>query len=539
MVTVGKIGFAVVPGWATEDNVPRVDFSTKTQRVRRVVPGRVRMGVDVKDAEKVPLKEESTSSSATQGSTVEPSLTQPAAEYRPSMLCELVEGLQETVEDVSLHLQRKYFTKKTDLINKKRKKLVILGSGWASHAMIKVVDNFKWDVQVVSPKNYFLFTPMLPSSSVGTVEFRSIVEPIRASNELVEYVEAKCLRIDPTRKMLICASGDENLKVDDDTETFEISYDQLVVAVGARTGTFGVEGAEQYCYFLKGIDDARRLRRAIVDTFEKANLDIYSEEEKRKLLTFVVVGGGPTGCEFAAELRDFLRNDLARFYPLLINLVGVKLLQSGDSILTQFDASLREQALENFRKSGIDVITNTRVIRVTKDRIYLRDGTEIPSGVCVWAAGNAPTNFARNLVKDVPEQASQKSGRILVDDYLRVVGLKDVFAIGDCSEVVSGSLPASAQVAAQQGAYLARLLNKYELDEEPPKMRSGNSARPFRFLSLGILAYIGSDQALVEIDLPGQQHLDLAGRLAFLLWRSVYLTKQVSTRNRVLVLADW
>uniref|UniRef100_A0A7S1TFN5 FAD/NAD(P)-binding domain-containing protein n=1 Tax=Compsopogon caeruleus TaxID=31354 RepID=A0A7S1TFN5_9RHOD len=460
-----------------------------------------------------------------------PSLVPPIEQMRRSMLAVLVERLQKTADNI----QTIFFTGKYESGKRKKRKLVILGSGWASYAMIKMVDCSIWDIQVVSPRNYFLFTPLLASSSVGTVEFRSITEPIRQSNERVEYVEAECLYVDPTRKVLTCAPVH---KAERNSRTLEVGYDQLVVAVGAQTGTFGVDGVQQHCHFLRGIDDAHRLRRAIVEIFEKANLDIYPEEQKRKLLSFVIVGGGPTGCEFAGELCDLVRNDLTRFFPLLVNLVSIRLLQSRSSILTEFDASLREQALANFQKSGVNVMSNSKVVRVTKDNIFLRDGAEIPFGLCVWAAGNAPTNIAENLVASIPDQAKRRGGRILVDDYLRVIGLKDVFAIGDCSEMASGDLPASAQVAVQQGAYLSRLLNKLARDKESSNIRSGSSARPFRFLSLGFLAYIGNNRALAQIKLHNRQ-LKLAGRFAFLLWRLVYLSKQVSTRNRVLVLADW
>ena len=198
-----------------------------------------------------------------------------------------------------------------DLTPRTRKpRVVVLGSGWGAHAFVKVVDTDKFDVVAISPRPYFIFTPMLASSAVGTVEYRSITEPMRASNPLVDYYEAQALKIDARGKTLVCES-----KHDGEEREFRVKYDYLVVGVGMEANTFGVPGVREHCHFLKEVADARKLRQSIVEKFESASLPNLSDEERQDLLTFVVVGGGPTGVEFSGELFDFLQQDVKRYYP--------------------------------------------------------------------------------------------------------------------------------------------------------------------------------------------------------------------------------
>ncbi len=180
----------------------------------------------------------------------------------------------------------------------RKPRVVVLGSGWGAHAIVKVIDTDKFDVVAVSPRPYFIFTPMLASTAVGTVEYRSITEPMRSSNPLVEYYEALATKIDTKGKYIFC----ESVRRDENAEPFRVAYDFLVVSIGMEPSTFGVPGVRENCYFLKDVDDARALRAAIVATFEAASLPSLTDEERVNLLTFVVVGGGPTGVEFSGEL---------------------------------------------------------------------------------------------------------------------------------------------------------------------------------------------------------------------------------------------
>eukprot|EP00968_Pinguiococcus_pyrenoidosus_P000034 scaffold4_cov247-Pinguiococcus_pyrenoidosus.AAC.10 len=188
-----------------------------------------------------------------------------------------------------------------------RPKVVVLGTGWASHSLLKGIDAQKKAAAsygvircnaglqvVISPRNYFLFTPMLAGAAVGTVEDRSITEPIRRVNKNADYLEATVTAINPDSKSVTCQSiVCEGTACD--IEEFDVEYDKLVIGVGATTNTFGIPGVKEHCMFLKQVDDARRIRSAIGNVFERANIPSLTDEQREQALTFVTIGAGPTG----------------------------------------------------------------------------------------------------------------------------------------------------------------------------------------------------------------------------------------------------
>ena len=248
---------------------------------------------------------------------------------------------------------------------KERKKVVILGSGWGALSVINHLEPGQFDITVVSPRNYFLFSPLLPSVTVGTVESRSIVEPIRKLIQKhhdcgdVTFLEAECVDIDPEKKQVCC---EDRSGVVGAVSKVGIDYDLLVVAVGATNNTFNTPGVEQHCHFLKEIDDAQTIRNIIIDLVETASIPGQTEEERKRLLHFVVVGGGPTGVEFAAEVRDFLREDVAKIYPSVEKDTCVTLVQSQDHVLNTYDQQISSYTEERFKLDGINLITNSRFV---------------------------------------------------------------------------------------------------------------------------------------------------------------------------------
>lgn len=244
-----------------------------------------------------------------------------------------------------------------------KKKLVILGSGWGALSVINHLEPGQFDVTVVSPRNYFLFSPLLPSVTVGTVESRSIVEPIRKlirrhhGNSDVKFLEAECVDVEPEKKQIWC---EDRSGVVGAVSRVGIDYDLLVVAVGATNNTFNTPGVEENCHFLKEIDDAQSIRNIIIDLVETASIPGQTEEERKRLLHFVVVGGGPTGVEFAAEVRDFLREDVVKIYPGIEEDTCVTLVQSQDHVLNTYDQQISTYTEERFKMDGINLITNSR-----------------------------------------------------------------------------------------------------------------------------------------------------------------------------------
>lgn len=371
----------------------------------------------------------------------------------------------------------------------KKPKVVILGSGWAGNTLARRLDKSKYDVRLISPANHFLFTSLLPSTAVGTLEFRAIQEPVRTIAGLGEYYQAKALGLAVTetgKHVVQCADLFKGHK-------FHVRYDYLCVAAGNKTNTFNTPGIAERegkeVFFLKHLYHARQIRNRVLECFERASNPNITDFERDRLLSFVIVGGGPTSCEFTTELYDFLKQDVVLWYPDLMPHVRVTLVEAGPGLLGSFHQSLADYYLQKLKEKKINVRLSTAVVgvelrafpkavstptespnsAVSSDPNYpnrslasgqytvakFADGTELPFGTMVWSAGLAPVKF----VEDSGLQLQR--GRIVVDEYLRVPGHERVFALGDCAALVSGPLPPTASVAEQQATYLADCFNRY------------------------------------------------------------------------------
>ncbi|XP_031249272.1 external alternative NAD(P)H-ubiquinone oxidoreductase B1, mitochondrial isoform X5 [Pistacia vera] len=535
------------------------------------------------------------------------------------VVCTLSSGgllaYSESQPDVSTH------SVEGDQSESKKKKVVVLGTGWAGTSFLKDLDVSSYDVQVVSPRNYFAFTPLLPSVTCGTVEARSIAEPIRKiikkRNAEIQFWEAECTKIDPSKKMVSCKSNlNKNLVGNSE---FSLEYDYLVISVGAQVNTFGTPGVMENCHFLKELEDALKIRRTVSDCFEKAVLPGLSEEERKTNLHFVVVGGGPTGVEFAAELHDYIQEDLVKLYPSVKDLVKITIIQSGDHILNSFDQRISSFAETKFQRDGIEVLTGCRVISVSDKEISLKikstgEVCSIPHGLVLWSTGVG----TRPVIRDFMEQIGQTDRRALAtNEWLQVKGCENVYALGDCATInqrkimedvatifevadkdksgtltvqefqdvlddilvrypqleiylknkhlrgvadllkdaegnertevdIEGfksalchadsqmkSLPATAQVAAQKGTYLANCFNRMEhcekYPEGPLRFRGTGHHRfhPLRYKYLGQFAPLGGEQTAAQI--PGDWVS--IGHSSQWLSYSVYASKQAGAQD--------
>lgn len=531
-------------------------------------------------------------------------------------------------------------------INSYRPKLVVLGSGWASVGLLKSLKKGDYDVTVVSPQNYFLFTPLLPSAATGTLEIKSLMASIRKIVNDVDghYLEAYAEKVELDEKLVKVSQFDPR---NGQKTSFYLPYDKLVIAVGSTSNTHGVEGLE-YCSRLKTAEDALHIRKKIKTLLERACLPTTTDEERKRLLSFVVCGGGPTGVEFAAEVFDLLNEDLPRSYPkILRQQLSVHVIQSRSNILNTYDERISEYAMERFRKETIDVLTNSRVVRILPDRVIFKqkdsetgeiEMKELPFGICLWSTGVAQNPLTKQVVQSL--SGFQRNKRAIeTDSHLRVIGAPsdDVYAIGDCAtvrtdiaantvnyirrfivnkhlslnrsnEIISDdeikhlslsyaeildltkqvarrhpqtreplvhleetlpkydvnntgqlsfdqisallreietkvtSLPATAQRAQQQGKYLGRKLTKISRAVSDSKDYTSINekgiddriCKPFRYVHLGSLAYIGNSAVF---DLPGYSFV--GGLIAMYLWRSIYFAQTVSWRTRVLLFMDW
>ncbi|SJM82169.1 probable External NADH-ubiquinone oxidoreductase 1, mitochondrial [Zygosaccharomyces bailii] len=436
-----------------------------------------------------------------------------------------------------------------------RKTLVILGSGWGSISLLKSLDTTLYNVVVVSPRNYFLFTPLLPSTPVGTVELKSIVEPVRsiarrAPGE-VHYYEAEALDIDPEQRTVRIQSVNK-----DQEYTLDLKYDILVDGVGAQPTTFGTPGVYENASFLKEISDAQQIRIKIMGAIEKAASLAPNDPERQRLLTFVVVGGGPTGVELAAELKDYVDQDLHKWMPELSQEIKVTLAEALPNILNMFDKKLVKYAQDLFRQEKIDLWLNTMVKKVDKTHITAKRGDEtieVPYGVLVWATGNAPREVSKKLMSKIDVQNSRRG--LLIDNKLQLVGAPagSIYAIGDCT-FHPGLFP-TAQVAHQEGEYLAKAFKKlhqvdmleWEISQatndkrtrlQPRLEKLQNEVENFKYNHKGALAYIGKEKAIADVAV-GESQYRLAGSFTYLFWKSAYLSMCLSFRNRILVAMDW
>jgi NADH dehydrogenase len=494
---------------------------------------------------------------------------------------------------------------------KRRERVVILGSGWAGYALARDLDPARYERIIISPRSYFVFTPLLASTSVGTLEFRSVLEPVRRlqpdrfhqgwaddidfvnktvhveTNPDADEINSRTLppAIQPSPQSVNRGSGSSTVSSSGSVrealikrkgEMITVSYDKLILAVGAYSQTFGVPGVREHANFLRDVGDARSIRLRVLQCFERAELPSTTDEQRHKLLHFAIVGGGPTGIEFAAELHDLIHDDLARIYPDLMPFIGITVYDIAPNILPMFDKKLSSYAIDTFHRQGIRVKTNHHLQSICPDedgkgglklKIQEYGEEEIGAGIVVWSTGlmqnplvtkllvkeirapltpeeqQQPKQYARYIVKD------KKSGGLVIDDHLRVrISTKpaqdtaaknsdnapyhilpEVYAIGDCAVMERETLPATAQVASQQAKYLAKALNTYGSCEAV-----GNESKPFHFRNLGTLAYIGSWRAIAQ-----SSYENLTGRLAWILWRGAYITRSMSIRNRVMVLIHW
>jgi len=394
-----------------------------------------------------------------------------------------------------------------------RPKLLVLGSGFGGFSLLSRIRPRDWTTTLLSPRNYFLFTPLLPSAASGSVEFRSILEPSRRRLRGVHVIEGSAESIDWNSRQVHCVGAVGG-------ERFTLPYDILVIAVGAAVGDYGVPGVHEHALKLASVEDARAVRRGVLEQFARAEIPGLTPDELRQRLTFVICGGGPTGVEIAAEIDDLIDEELRHSYPELVPQARVVLVEALERLLTSFDEALSDYTKRHFLHAGIEVRTQAKVESIERDRVVLAGGEVIPCGLVLWAGGNAPVPLVASLGLPL-----DRRGRLIVDDQLRIAGREGVYALGDCAAVGEPALPATAQVAQQQGKYLAGAL---------ASIRDGGYVEPFRFKASGMLAYIGGGEALA--DLP---QVKWSGRGAWLFWRSVYLTKLVSPANKIKVLFDW
>lgn len=418
-------------------------------------------------------------------------------------------------------------------LDKNRKKVIFIGGGFAGlYAAMGLNKSLGYhpnlEITLLDRRNYFLFPPLLPSAAAGTIETRQVTYPFRRIFETTNIIFRKVdvFNVDPVRsrvtglvEMQIDATNGESINRD---ACFD--YDYLVIAPGSTTQTFNTPGAEEHAYFMRELNDAVVLRNKVIDCFETAAV-LNSPEDQKEHLSFVVVGAGPTGIETATEIYDLIQQVLLRRYPEIDKSVpNVTIVQSGSQILPGWDSTIVSIAEKQLRSMNVNLILEDRVLSVDSLGVSLKKGGKIISRTVIWCAGVKPSPL---LVKcGLP---LDPSGRITVDQDLRVPGFENIFAMGDAAHFVSKKtgkpLPPLGQVAFQQGSRTANNL---------VSLLDGRSTKPFSYFDFGGLVSVGEHFAAVNL-----LGIRISGFIGWFIWRTLYLVKLVGLSNKIRVMIDW
>lgn len=399
-----------------------------------------------------------------------------------------------------------------------KKRIVVLGGGFAGLNFVKTIDHKKFDVTLIDKHNYHTFPPLFYQVASSGLDASSISFPFRR-----EFSKKKA-----KGSMLVMSSVE---KVDTMgkkvyTPWATIDYDILVIALGATNNFFGNPDLVKSVYTLKSAAQAIRCRNDILDHLERAVVT-HDEKLRRKLLNFVIVGGGPTGVEIAGALGEMKKYIMPREYPeIRQEELGITLLEGTSKLLGAMSEKSSATALQNLTDDlMVNVKLNTLMKSYENEVVTLSDGTTIEAGMVIWTAGITGTPFPI-LMPDGKELQRTRGGRISVDNLNRAIGLDDVYALGDIALMSGDPLfpdghPQLAQVAIQSAKNLAKNLNK-GLD------------KPFVYNDKGSMATIGRNRAVVDM-----KKLFFKGFPAWLTWMFIHLISLLGMRNKLSVLINW
>jgi len=412
-------------------------------------------------------------------------------------------------------------------------RILILGGGFAGIEVLRQLqkafqNDIRIDITLVSRDNFFLFTPMLPEISSGMIETRHIVTPLRAFCNRAKFYETQIESINLENKEVVITHSIGKNTNPMEWRSHLLKYDYLVLALGSETNFFGLSEAAKQAFTLKSLGDAIVLRNHVINMLEQADIEHEDPDLRKRLLTFVVVGGGFSGIEIVGELNDFILDSIKYFYHnLQKSYARIILVNSGGRILPEVTEDLADFALQEIRKNGIEVLLNTRVIEVNPDNVKLDQGTIIKTQTVVWAGGGKPQTILSALSCE-----HDKSGRIMVNNYLQVAGYADsIMALGDCACVTDPNTgkpyPPTAQHALREGKVAAINLISTIKGQESHK-------EPFDYKTKGVMTLIGKRNG-VGIILGHKIH----GFAAWWFWRSYYLVNLPTVEKKLRVLVDW
>lgn len=407
-------------------------------------------------------------------------------------------------------------------VSSPNKRILILGGGFAgAYAALCLEKRLGRDpgveIALIAQENFLLFTPMLHEVAGSDVAVTDIVQPLRKMLRHTRIGIAKIEAIDLVKKQVRITHTDLPNPID-------VTYDQLVLAVGAVTNFFNTPGLEEHALTMKTLGDAILVRNRVIDALELADNQRMDATARQTTLTAVVAGGGFAGVETVGSINDFLREGM-EFYPhLQEDMVRVVLVHPGEVILPELGASLGGYAQKKLAKRGVEIRVKTKVTGYDGKEVTLDDGTKISTRMLIWTAGTTPSPLVSNL------PCALQRGRVVTDECLQVPEWPGVWALGDCALVPDpynpGKFyPPTAQHATRQAAVLAGNI---------VALMRGQAPRPFKFKILGLLASIGRRTGVAEI-----LGMHFSGIIAWWFWRGIYLSKLPGFQKKVRVALDW
>ena len=400
-----------------------------------------------------------------------------------------------------------------------KKRVVIVGGGLGGLRLAEDLYGSGMQVVLIDKNNFHQFPPLIYQIASAGIDPSSISFPFRQifrKRKEFYFRMAEARMVDTEKKILQTSIG-------------KIDYDYLVLAAGATTNFFGNKNIEEWAIPMKTVPEAMGLRNALLSNFERA-LTCATEEERQELLNVVIVGGGATGVEIAGALSEMKRYVIPYDYPDMdSSLMHIYLIEAGDRLLAGMSQDSSKKAYDFLKSMGVDIQFGKMVTDYRDHKVIMKDGTEIPTRTFLWVSG-----IRANAMPGISEDHLGRGFRFKVDQFNRIPGLNDVFAIGDqCLQTTDPAYPNGhpqvAQVAIQQAKNLAKnikRINEGHADD--------NSLTPFKYNNLGSMATIGRNKAVVEI---GKFHSQ--GFFAWILWLVVHLRSILGVKNKMMVLLNW
>src|SRR6266545_541337 len=391
--------------------------------------------------------------------------------------------------------------------------IVIIGAGFGGLQAARKLANAPVEITIIDRHNYHLFQPLLYQVAIAGLVPSQIAYPLRTifrRHKNVNFQMGEVSSIDFNSRYV---------KVDSSI----IGYDYLILAVGGQTNFFGMHSVENHSFQLKSVESAVNTRNHLLSMLEEASREVDAER-RRALLTFVVVGGGPTGVETAGALAELIIHVLAKDYPYMdLNDVRVLLIEAAPSVMMTYPDELRKATNNLLRSKNVEIMVNTKLVDYDGQKVTLADGTYINTHTLIWTAGVRSAEITDRL--GVQQAAS---GRIRVESTLQMPQHPEVFVIGDAAYVENGGghpLPMLATVAQQQARAAARNIQK---------ILKGGQPEPFHYKDPGLLATIGRNAAVARI-----WGLSFSGFIAWMIWVVLHIYRLIGFRNRILVLINW